>query len=67
LISYLDFKVFTGKFTNDYIENQKNVDAIAPNVRRYVHVAVASQWHVFLQTQVVSFLKCRDGYVLQKP
>jgi hypothetical protein len=36
LISYLDFKVFAGKFTNGYIENQKNVDAIAPNVRRYV-------------------------------
>jgi len=39
LISYLDFKVFTGKFTNGYIENQKNVDAIAPNVRRYVALA----------------------------
>jgi len=31
--------VFTGKFTNGYIENQKNVDAIAPNVRRYVQLA----------------------------
>ena len=31
--------MFTGKFTNGYIENQKNVDAIAPNVRRYVQLA----------------------------
>ena len=31
--------MFTGKFTNGYIENQKNVDAIAPNVRRYVALA----------------------------
>jgi hypothetical protein len=27
--------VFTGKFTNGYIENQKNVDAIAPNGHMY--------------------------------
>jgi hypothetical protein len=50
LISYLDFKVFTGKFTNGYIENQKNVDAIAPNVRRYVHVGAESRWRVFLHS-----------------